>query len=175
MNPNRPAPEPASFRPVHRRLRAHAFALFAALGLAACAASAQPTRIEELSAFPRTTLEIESGAQRHTFSVWIADTPDRQSQGLMFVRDLPADQGMLFPQKEAKPVSFWMMNTYVPLDMVFIDRRWRIARIAKMTRPLSLDNVPSGGPVIAVLELRGGEADRRGLRPGDRVKVATAR
>jgi uncharacterized membrane protein (UPF0127 family) len=174
VNLHRPASRPL-LRAAHRRIRSHAIALFAALGLAACAASAQPARIEDLASFPRTALEIESGAQRHAFSVWVADTPDRQAQGLMFVRDLPADQGMLFPQKQAKPVSFWMMNTYVPLDMVSIDRRWRIARIAKMTKPLSLETVPSGAPVIAVLELRGGEADRRGLRPGDRVKAAPVR
>jgi len=168
-----PRPRITACLRIAARLRTAALALLAlaALGPLAGTAFAQQVHLEDLAAFPRTTLEITSGGQRHAFSVWVADTGERQAQGLMFVRDLPADQGMLFPQHEPRPVGFWMKNTFIPLDMVFIDRNWRIAHIAKMTKPQTLDVVPSGGPVIAVLELRGGEADRRRLRQGDAVKV----
>lgn len=166
-------PARAGLRPSGRlsRFAAAVLAVAVAIGPAASPAHAQPVQLEDLATFPRTTLEVESGGRRHAFSVWIADSPDRQAQGLMFVRELPADQGMLFPQSRPRPVAFWMKNTFIPLDMVFIDRDWRILRIAKMTKPQSLDVVPSGGPVVAVLELRGGEADRRGFRKGDRIRV----
>ena len=145
-----------------------------ALGLAlACALGpiclAQSAPIESLTHFPRTTLEIVAHGHRNRFQVWIADTPPRQEQGLMFVRDLPADQGMLFPQPSPQVANFWMKNTYIPLDMVFIGADGRIAKIIANAHPFSLDVLSSDVPVIAVLEIRGGEARELELNVGDRV------
>lgn len=141
--------------------------------IAACAAaacSAQSAALEDLATFPQTTLEIASGAERHEFRVWVADTPARQSQGLMFVRDLPADRGMLFVHAEPRVAGMWMKNTYIALDMLFVAPDGRIVHIAERTRPHSLATISAGVPVKAVLELRGGEVARRGLRVGDTVR-----
>jgi len=124
----------------------------------------------DLASYPRGSLQIVSAGSTHAFEVWIADTPDRQRQGLMYVRDLPAGQGMLFVNETPRISSFWMKNTYIPLDILFIDARGRIVAIFANTRPLSLEPVGPSSPVLAVLELRGGEAARRGIREGDRVR-----
>jgi hypothetical protein len=124
----------------------------------------------ELSSYPQGTLQIVAAdGGRHEFRIWIADTQQRQMQGLMFVRDLPAAQGMLFVHREPLVASMWMKNTFIPLDMLFIDARGRIVSIAENTSPHSLDTISAGRPVTAVLELRGGEAARRGIRRGDQV------
>jgi uncharacterized membrane protein (UPF0127 family) len=87
----------------------------------------------------------------------------------MYVRELPPDRGMVFPFAPARVVSFWMKNTYIPLDMLFIRADGRILRIAENTEPLSERNIPSGGPVRAVLEVIGGTAKKLGIAAGDRV------
>jgi uncharacterized membrane protein (UPF0127 family) len=154
------------FRRLHRSLEL----LTAALLLAASSVSAQIGPIEDLSTFPSAKLEIADGKKvRHTFDVWLADTPARQAQGLMFVRSLPAARGMLFVHPSPRPISMWMKNTYIPLDMVFIDDRSRIQQIIANTKPHSLDLVRSSEPALAVLELAGGEAQRLSLKPGQRV------
>ena len=144
--------------------------LFAALLLAASSVSAQIGPIEDLAAFPSAKLEIAEGKNvKHTFDVWLADTPARQAQGLMFVRSLPPARGMLFVHASPRPISMWMKNTYIPLDMVFIDGRGRIQQIIANTKPQSLDLVRSTDPALAVLELAGGEAQRLELKAGQRV------
>jgi uncharacterized membrane protein (UPF0127 family) len=130
---------------------------------------AQSLTIESLTHFPRTTLDIVAHGHHDHFDVWIANTPLRQEQGLMFVRDLPASEGMLFPQGSPQVAHFWMKNTYIPLDMVFVAEDGRIAKIIANARPFSLDVLSSDVPVIAVLEIRGGEAQRLGIGVGDRV------
>jgi uncharacterized membrane protein (UPF0127 family) len=153
----------------HPRLRSLEL-LIAAFLLAISSVSAQIGPIEDLSAFPSAKLEIADGKKvRHTFDVWLADTPARQAQGLMFVRSLPPARGMLFVHASPRPISMWMKNTYIPLDMVFIDDRGRIQQIIANTKPHSLDLVRSTAPAVAVLELAGGEAERLGLKPGQRV------
>jgi uncharacterized membrane protein (UPF0127 family) len=157
---------PHRSRPLFRSLEL----LIAASLLAVSNVSAQIGPIEDLSAFPSAKLEIAEGKKvKHTFDVWLADTPARQAQGLMFVRSLPAARGMLFVHPSPRPISMWMKNTYIPLDMVFIDVRGRIQQIIANTKPHSLDLVRSTAPAIAVLELAGGEAQRLGLKPGQRV------
>jgi len=136
------------------------------------APAAREPAVLELASYPRSTLQIAAASGTHAFEVWLADTPERQRQGLMYVRDLPANQGMLFVNEAPRVSSFWMKNTYIPLDMLFIDARGRIVAIFADTRPLSLDPVGPTQPVLAVLELRGGESARRGIREGDRVKHA---
>jgi uncharacterized protein len=88
----------------------------------------------------------------------------------MFRKELPEGRGMLFDFDREQPVSFWMHNTYIPLDMIFIRADGRILRIAENTEPLSDRLVPSGGPVRAVLEVMGGTAKRLGIEAGDRVE-----
>jgi uncharacterized protein len=134
------------------------------------AVHSQAGPIEDLAAFPRGKLEITDGKKvKHTFEVWLADNSRRQAQGLMFVRSLPDLRGMLFVHESPKPITMWMKNTYIPLDMVFIDASGRIQEIVAQTTPHSLDIVRSKEPALAVLEIAGGEAKRLGLRPGQRV------
>src|SRR4029077_16484265 len=122
-----------------------------------------------LSAVELEPLEIVSKSGVHTFGVEMAATPQEQATGLMFRRELPEGQGMLFDFHQEQPTSFWMKNTYIPLDMIFIRGDGRILRIAENTVPLSEALVPSGGPVRAVLEVIAGTAKKLGIAPGDRV------
>jgi uncharacterized protein len=122
-----------------------------------------------LSAFDLAPLEIVSKTGVHTFAVEMAVTPEDQAKGLMFRRELPEGQGMLFDFQREQPTTFWMKNTYVSLDMIFIRADGRILRIAENTVPLSEALVPSGGPVRAVLEVVAGTAKKLGIAPGDRV------
>jgi len=115
------------------------------------------------------TLEIASKTGVHVFAVEIADTDATREKGLMFRKSLPEGQGMLFDFHEEQPVGFWMQNTYIPLDMIFIRGDGSILRIAENTEPLSTRIIPSGGPVRAVLELIGGSAHKFGIAPGDKV------
>jgi uncharacterized membrane protein (UPF0127 family) len=134
-------------------------------------APAQNGELEDLDNFPSVRLEIEYGKKkRHVLEVWVARTPARQAQGLMFVRSLPPLRGMLFVHQSPKQISMWMKNTYIPLDMVFIDDQGRIQQIVERTTPHSLDNIRSNKPAIAVLEIAGGESRRLGLKPGQRVR-----
>jgi uncharacterized membrane protein (UPF0127 family) len=114
-------------------------------------------------------LTVESGGRPHGFTVEVARTPDQQAHGLMERRSLAADAGMLFPYDPPIPASFWMRNTLIPLDMIFIRPDGGIARIAANTVPMSETPVTVAEPVTAVLELRGGRAAELGIRPGDRV------
>jgi len=151
-------------------LRHFAAALVVALELGSTLALAQNGPIEDLAKFPRDKLKISEGEKvKHTFVVWLADTPSRQAQGLMFVRALPELRGMLFVHESPTPISMWMKNTYIPLDMVFIDAKGRIQQIVEGATPYSLDIIRSDKPVLAVLEIGGGEAKRLGLHPGQRV------
>lgn len=123
----------------------------------------------EDTALPRSELWIESGGERHHFEVELAETREHMMRGLMFRTDLADDAGMLFDYPRPQPVSMWMKNTLIPLDMVFIDEHGVIIRIARWTVPLSLESIPSGGPARAVLELKGGITGRLGIAAGDRV------
>jgi uncharacterized protein len=122
-----------------------------------------------LAAAELQPLEIASKSGVHVFAVELASTPQEQATGLMFRRELPEGRGMLFDFHRDQPTSFWMKNTYIPLDMIFIRGDGRILRIAENTVPLSETLIPSGGPVRAVLEVIAGTAKRLGIAPGDRV------
>jgi uncharacterized membrane protein (UPF0127 family) len=117
----------------------------------------------------RLSIATKAG-DRRVFQVEVARTPDRRAQGLMYRRSMPEDHGMLFDFERVEPVSMWMQNTYLPLDMLFIRPDGTIARIAANTEPLSTRTIPSGEPVLAVLELNAGAAARLGIRPGDKVE-----
>lgn len=130
---------------------------------------AQTTGAAQDMEFPRSRLTIETATGQHDFTVEVASTWARRAQGLQHRRTLAADAGMLFDYQESRPVSMWMKNTYLPLDMLFVDAAGRVARVAEDTEPLSLTPIPSGEPVRAVIELNAGTARRLGIRPGDRV------
>jgi uncharacterized membrane protein (UPF0127 family) len=134
----------------------------------------EPQRPLDLATFPRTTLEIThpgggNEVRRHSFQIWVADTPQRAAQGLMFVSDLPETMGMVFPVEPPRVETMWMKNTYIELDMLFIDTRGRISKIIQRAAPLSLQTLSSGTPVAAVLELKGGQSAKLGLQTGDSV------
>jgi uncharacterized membrane protein (UPF0127 family) len=153
---------------MHRRTirpRLAALCLFTALAASACATA--DTVTEALDRLPKADVEIASGEARHRFRVWVAATPASRSRGLMFVRELAADRGMLFLFDPPQFVSFWMQNTYVSLDLLFVAADGRIVNIAERTRPLSTDPIESVAPVSGVLEVVAGTAQRLGIRPGD--------
>jgi uncharacterized membrane protein (UPF0127 family) len=116
-------------------------------------------------------LVIVTAAGPHAFKIEVAATEAEKAQGLMFRRELAPDAGMLFDMGPGEhEATFWMKNTYIPLDMLFIRADGRIQNIAARTVPRSLDTVPSDGPVKAVLEVNGGTAARLGIKPGDIVR-----
>jgi uncharacterized membrane protein (UPF0127 family) len=141
-----------------RALRLTALALF---GLLVAVGPVRPA--------DRQTVEIASKNGVHAFSVEIAENDADRAKGLMYRKELPEGNGMLFDFKRDQEVSFWMQNTYIPLDMLFIRGDGTILRIAENTEPLSTRMIPSGGPVRAVLEVIGGTARKFGIAPGDRV------
>jgi uncharacterized membrane protein (UPF0127 family) len=123
----------------------------------------------EPAAGPREPLTIVTDHGPVVFQVEIADTEPKREQGLMFRRSIAPDHGMLFDFIRAKEAYFWMRNTYIPLDMLFIAEDGRIVAIAANTRPLDESPVGPGTPVRAVLEIGAGRADVLGIRPGDKV------
>ncbi len=126
-----------------------------------------------LESFQKSKLSVETaGGGKFRFDVELALTPGQQAQGLMYRRTMAADAGMLFIYDRVQPASFWMKNTLIPLDMLFIAADGRIVNIHERAVPESLDSVNSDGPVKAILELNGGMAARLGIRPGDRVVSA---
>ena len=121
-----------------------------------------------LDQIPLTVTSAEG--QVHRFVVEVARTPEEQARGLMERQSLAPDRGMLFPYQTPQAVAFWMKNTLIPLDMVFIAPGGRILRIEANTVPLSLEPVGSGEAVEAVLELAGGRSAELGIAAGDRVE-----
>nr|WP_277622585.1 DUF192 domain-containing protein [Sphingomonas telluris] len=114
-------------------------------------------------------MTIQSATGTHKFTVEVASSQEEQAQGLMNRQSLAPDRGMIFPYDPPQQVAFWMKNTLIPLDMVFIGADGKIGRIAANTTPMSLDPVPSVDPVSAVLEIAGGRAAELGLKEGDKV------
>ncbi len=115
-------------------------------------------------------LQIVTASGTHDFHVEIAKDDASRAQGLMNRRFMPPDRGMLFEVEREEPVSFWMKNTYIPLDMIFISRAGVVTNIVEKAEPLSERVIPSGGPCLAVLELNGGAAASIGLKVGDTVR-----
>jgi uncharacterized membrane protein (UPF0127 family) len=145
------------------------------LPLLAAAAACQPSAshgvaLERLAAgLEQVELTIESRGKRHAFIVEVARTAEEQTIGLMNRPSLAPDRGMIFPHDPPRPASFWMKNTLIPLDMIFVRPDGTIGSIAANTVPLSLEPVPSGEPVSAVLEIAGGRSAELGISAGDKV------
>ena len=131
-----------------------------------------PLAERSASGLEQVPLTIRTSAGTHRFTVEVARTAEEQANGLMHRQSLAPDRGMLFPYDPPQLASFWMKNTLIPLDMIFIRPDGTIARIGANTVPLSLDPVPSLEPVAAVLEIAGGRSDELGIQPGDRVEWA---
>jgi len=115
-------------------------------------------------------LEILTASGAHAYSVEIANTEQSRELGLMNRRFMPADRGMLFEFPKEEPVAFWMKNTFIPLDMIFIRHDGAVICVTANAEPLSEATIPCDGPVDGVLELNGGVAASIGLRPGDKVR-----
>ena len=115
-------------------------------------------------------LTISSKGKTHRFTVEVARSTEEQATGLMNRSSLAPDRGMIFPFDEQRQASFWMKNTLIPLDMIFVRPDGTIANIEANTVPMSLQPVYSDGPVAAVLELAGGRSAELGIKPGDTVK-----
>ena len=149
------------------RLEGAAFAalfVFFAAGLAGATAT-----LAEVDG-RREKIVIETTSGEIAINAEIADTPARQSQGLMFRRSLDPRHGMLFLYPTAQEVRMWMKNTYIPLDMVFIRSNGTIHRIERNTEPFSEATISSEGEVTGVLEISGGGAASLGIKTGDRVR-----
>jgi uncharacterized membrane protein (UPF0127 family) len=150
---------------------------FAAVLLAACGAAPSnraepPPPRTAPSGLELVALTIEGRGRSHVFAVEVARSAAQQEQGLMNRRSLAQDAGMLFPFDPPHPASFWMHNTLIPLDMIFIRPDGSIARIAADAVPMSEAHIEVSEPVTAVLEIAGGRATQLGLRQGDRVSWA---
>ncbi|HXG80889.1 MAG TPA: DUF192 domain-containing protein [Sphingomicrobium sp.] len=120
-------------------------------------------------------MTIYSGGKAHRFIVEVAATPEEQRVGLMNRASLAPDRGMIFPFEQERIASFWMRNTLIPLDMIFIRADGSITNIEANTVPLSEEPVMSYEPVTAVLEIAGGRSAELGIKPGDRVDWSPTR
>jgi len=122
---------------------------------------------------PRDVVLVEAGASQYRFEVEVADDPTERAEGLMHRTSLADNAGMLFIYPKPQPVEFWMKNTPLSLDIVFVRQDGTIARIAENTVPMSEELIPSGEPVRAVLEVKGGTMRQLGIAAGDRVHNAS--
>lgn len=115
------------------------------------------------------SLTLTTATGDYSFTVEVVDTPESRAQGLMYVTELADDAGMLFDFKEERPVSFWMRNTFIPLDMIFVGADGIVKNVHVNARPHDPTSIPSDGPVQFVLEIPGGRSFEIGLKAGDRM------
>lgn len=148
-----------------RHLRRLACLSIATLLAASAAAASDSEQLDRF--FERATLQLATpDARVHRFRVWVASDDMRRARGLMFVQHLDDDQGMLFVYPSAQKIGMWMKNTYIPLDMIFIDAAGKVTQVVENTKPHSLETIASEKPVLAVLELKAGTASRLKIAPG---------
>ncbi|HEY2781422.1 MAG TPA: DUF192 domain-containing protein [Steroidobacteraceae bacterium] len=151
------------------RVLAAAWLLAAGLAQAQSSAPTQSSA-EPLSAFPQSLLAVKTRAGKViNFKIWLADTPRREEQGMMFVREMDVHTGMLFMFPGDSPVSMWMKNTYISLDLLFLNKQGQIDYIAARATPESESIIGPPTAEFAVLELKGGACDQFGIKVGDRV------
>ena len=140
-------------------------AIMAAQAVAEANDAAQLDRV-----FRRSKLQIATpDARLHTFRVWLADDPERRARGLMFVKQLADDEGMLFIYEQPQPIGMWMKNTFIPLDMLFVAADGKVIRVVENTEPLSLKTIESGGIVRGVIELPAGTAAKLRIVKGAQI------
>lgn len=134
----------------------------------ACADGADVRNLDRI--FERSTLQIATpDARLHKFDIWIADTQERRSRGLMFVEHMAPDAGMLFIYPSPQPISMWMKNTHIPLDMLFVTPDGRVVKVVANTKVMSTKTIESGQDVTAVIELNAGTAARLHIAAGAQV------
>jgi uncharacterized membrane protein (UPF0127 family) len=112
---------------------------------------------------------IQSSTGKHQFSMEVARTPEQQAKGLMFRQSIAPDRGMIFPYDTPTDVSFWMKNTLIPLDLVFVRPNGTVGRVAADAVPMSLEPIPSLEPISAVIEIAGGRAAELKIKEGDKI------
>jgi len=134
------------------------------------AAPATSTAAHPVSGLQVIPLTVTSAGKLHRFRVEVARRDSEQEKGLMFRTAMGADEGMIFPMTPPRHAAFWMKNTVIPLDIIFIGSDRRILNIAANAVPYSEEPLPSTGAAAAVLELGGGRAAQLGIGPGDRVE-----
>ncbi len=146
-------------------MRSCALAMFAglALVLGGCKSTASGDAAAAQQASARATVTISSNGKTHRFNAEVARTPEEQRRGLMYRASLPADGAMLFPFETPRYANFWMKNTQIPLDIIYIRADGSVDRIAENTIPFSEEPILSGGEVVAALEINGGTAARLGI------------
>ena len=130
--------------------------------------------VETLDRLPKGQVVVRGDHPDRRFNVWLAATDARREQGLMYIKALPADQGMLFVFERADVLTFWMKNTYIPLDLLYIGPDNKVVNIIENATPFSLTPLPSPGLANQVLELGGGACQRLGLKKGDRIEFKPA-
>jgi len=128
-------------------------------------------RTRWLEALPTREVVVDTGDARHAFKAWVASTPWQKARGLMHVRSLEPDRGMLFLLGHPEYASFWMRDTYISLDLLFIDEHGRIVNIIERAEPLTTTPRLSTAPVTHVLEILAGTSERLGIRAGHRVEI----
>lgn len=121
---------------------------------------------------PRDVVLVEAGGSQYRFEVEVADDPSERAEGLMYRQSLADNAGMLFLYPKPQPVEFWMKNTPLSLDIIFVREDGTIARIAESTTPMSEELISSGEPVRAVLEVKAGTMRQLGVTAGDRLRSA---
>ena len=134
------------------------------------AAPAAANMVHPISGLQIIPLTVTSRGKQHNFRVEVARSESEQARGLMFRTAMGADEGMIFPMNPPRRDAFWMKNTVIPLDIIFIGSDRRILNIAANAVPYDERPLPSAGPVSGVLELNGGRAAQLGIAPGDTVK-----
>lgn len=151
----------------------------AAVMLAACSPGAREAAAQSTQAAPAVhpvsglaiiPLTVTHAGKKHGFRVEVAASPAQQEKGLMYRTEMGPDEGMIFPMNPARGASFWMRNTVIPLDIIFVGTDGRILNIAANAVPYDETPLPSAGLVKAVLELNGGRAAELGIAPGDMVE-----
>lgn len=156
-------------------LGALAFALLAACTMPAngdskvAGCNAGASQGKSSAGLEQVTLCLTSGTKTRAFTVEVAASSAEQAKGMMFRTEMADNTGMIFPFPQPRPASFWMKNTVIPLDIIFVRTNGTIESIAENTVPYSEESVVSGEPVGAVLELRGGLSAELGIAAGDRV------
>jgi uncharacterized membrane protein (UPF0127 family) len=133
--------------------------------------SSDADRLNQL--FERSTLKIATpDARVHSFNVWLAADDQHRQLGLMYVRQLDANAGMLFIYPEPFRIGMWMKNTFLSLDMLFVDPKGKVVQVVERTTPQSLKTISANTAVLGVIELNAGTAERLRIRPGSRVMHA---
>lgn len=139
----------------------------AAMGRALLLAAVLATGFSATASAAENQLTLHTATGDYKFNVEVVDTPESRAQGLMFRTELADDAGMLFDFKEEREVSFWMQNTFIPLDMIFVGADGVVDTVHVNARPQDTTSIPSNVPVQFVLEIPGGRSVEIGLKPGD--------